>query len=65
MGNLIDGLKNEIKRCEQLLEIYKSIPQGAFAIIMIKRDIGRAEQALINGDIVEMIKCFKALQDCK
>lgn len=63
--NLIDSLNDEIKRCKELLGMYQGIPQGAFGAIMIKQDIQRAEKAMAEGDTVEMIKCFRTLQNCE
>ena len=61
--NLIEGLQEELDRNKELLKMYEEIPQGAFGAIMIKESIKKAESAMANGDTVEMLKCFKNLQE--
>jgi hypothetical protein len=36
-----------------------------FAVAMIEQDIRRAEQAMIEGDLVAMIQAYQALKDIK
>lgn len=59
--NLIEALQNEIKRNTKLVEIYKSVPNGAFAAMMISQDIRDAELAIANGDTVAMIRLLQEL----
>ncbi len=63
--NLIEGIQKEIDRRQELLKIYKKIPPEKFSYMMIVLDIERGEKAIISGDIVEMIKVYKALRGCK
>jgi hypothetical protein len=63
MVNLMDGLLQELNRNRELLKMYQEIPTGAFGAMMIKRDIDAGESAIKNGDTVEMLRAYQALQD--
>ena len=63
--NLIKGINEELRRNRELLKMYEEIPQGAFGATMIRQSIEKAEKSLENGDIVEMVKCLKDLQESK
>lgn len=63
MPNLIEGIQQELKRNQELLEEYKKIPTGAFGAMMIQADIDRAEKAIADDDIVEMVKAYEALKE--
>ena len=65
MANLMEGLLSEMNRCRDLLKEYEKIPAGVFGAMMIKQDILRAEKAIGEGDIVEMVKAFKTLRESK
>lgn len=63
---LADALPEEIQRCQQLLVEYAAIgPAGAFASMMIRADIAAAHKAMMDGDVVEMIRAYEALKGCK
>ena len=64
---LADGLLEELARCRELLEQYAEIsamPNAftGFATAHIKADIARTEKAMIEGDTVEMLRCYEALK---
>ena len=63
--NLIEGTMIEIKRCRELIEVYKEIPTGGFAIAMIEQAIFKAEKAIGEGDTVAMVRCCKELKACE
>lgn len=65
MENLAEGLQRQISRNQELLEIYKTIPTGAFGAAMIKRDLDAAIKAMAEGDTVAMISAYKALEGNK
>ena len=62
MANLIEELRSEIKRSEELLEEYKSIPVGAFGAMMIRRTLDRANDALNSLDTPAMVKSLEELR---
>ena len=61
--NLIEGLQRELERNREILSIYESIPQGKFGALMIRQVIKRAESAIASDDVVQMIACYKELQE--
>ena len=63
--NIIEGLQQEIKRVNEIIEIYESVPNnaGAFAAGMMKFSVRRAEEAIAFGDTVGMIQSLKDLQE--
>jgi len=61
--NIVEALKQEIKRNRELLDIYKSIPTGIFAAKTIEFYIDNAIAALGSGDPVEIIRAYKSLKD--
>ncbi len=64
--NLADGLKNELRRCRELLKEYEKIgPPGAFAAHCIREEIKNGEEAQTSGDVLAMIRAFHALVENK
>lgn len=61
--NLFDGLLEEIKRCESVLEVYKEIPQGVFGTMMIENAINDAKKAISDNDVVAMARSLEELKD--
>jgi len=61
-----EALPNEIQRCQELLEIYNSLgPVGAFGHAMISADIASAQRAMMEGDVVAMIRCYQKLKEAE
>lgn len=61
-----DALPKEIERCQELLVAYAEIgPSGNFGAAMIKASIAAAHKAMMEGDVVEMLRCFNALKECQ
>jgi uncharacterized protein YoaH (UPF0181 family) len=61
-----DALPKEIERCQELLAQYVEIgPAGQFGAMMIRQDIAAAHKAMIDGDVLAMIRAYKALKECK
>ena len=66
MTSLGDDLPKEQARCRELLGIYKQIgPPGQFGAMMIEQALQRANQAVISGDIVAMIRSYEELKGLK
>ncbi len=63
MDNLMNGLQKELKRNRGILLEYEAIPTGFFGATMIKQAIAAAELAITSDDIVEMMRCYKELQE--
>lgn len=56
-------LPKEMARVRELLPLYDAIPTGVFAATMIRADLDRAAKAMMEGDVVEMIRAYQALKD--
>ena len=59
------ALPKEIERCGEILQQYKSLGPLAFGYAMIKDDIRQAHMAMMEGDVVAMLRAYEALKGCK
>lgn len=57
-------LPQEIVRNEKLLSIYASLPpqSGWYGTAMIKADLAEAHKAMMEGDVVAMIRAYEKLK---
>lgn len=60
--NLIEGLHEQMDRARELRKVYEGIPMGFVGASFIDQDIRQAEQSIANGDVVEMLAAYKALE---
>jgi hypothetical protein len=61
--DLLEGLNSAISNSNELLKHYENLgPFGTFGAGQIKRDIAEAEKAIDEGNIVDMITMYEALQ---
>ena len=59
-------MPKEIERCQQLLVDYAQVgPAGTFATMMIRADIAAAHKAMMEGDVVAMLRAYEALKGCQ
>ena len=65
MTNLADALPDEQRRVRELLDVYNTIPTGAFAAAMLRDALGRAERAAAAGDVVAMARSYAELKECQ
>jgi len=67
MTTLGDELPKEIARVrDQLIPAYLECgPCGAPAVAMMRADLDRASKAMIEGDVVEMVRVYKSLKEWK
>jgi hypothetical protein len=66
METLGDRLPKEMARVrDRLLPLYDAIPTGMYVATMMRKDLDRAAKAMIDGDIVEMVRVCKSLMDYK
>ncbi len=48
---------------DEIMPAYIAIgPAGAFALAMMRAELDAAAKAMVSGDVVEMIRCLKALE---
>lgn len=58
-----EELPQEIARVRDLMGQYQQIgAHGLFAVTMMERALRRADKAMIEGDIVEMIRAYQDLK---
>ena len=62
MTNLMEGLQQELNRCRELKQTYDAIPTGLFGSGIIKLAIEKAEKAISDDDIVQMVVMYKELK---
>lgn len=62
-----DALPREMARVRDvLMPLYQSIgPAGGFALACMRADLDAAAKAMIEGDLLEMIKAYEALKGYK
>lgn len=62
MSSLGEALPSEIERVQELIKQYESVPMGHIAASMMKADVKKAHDAMINGDIVGMVAVYAELK---
>lgn len=62
---LADALPREIQRVQELLPSYDEIPTGVFAATMMRESIKAAHRAMVEGDVVAMIRAYEDLKEYK
>ena len=66
MSSLAEELLKEQARVRELINIYRDpILKGAgeLAALMMEQSLQKADKAIISGDIVKMIQCYKDLKE--
>ncbi|MEV8518610.1 hypothetical protein ABZR86_02320 [Dyella marensis] len=63
--SLAEALPREIERVQELLPLYDAIPTGIFAATMMRESIKTAQDAMVAGDVVQMIRSYEDLQGYK
>ena len=62
--SIAEALPEEMARVRTVLGHYKEIgPAGMFGAAFIEQDLREADQAVMSGDIVRMIRSLKTLQE--
>ena len=55
----------ELNRNRDLLEQYKEIPTGQFGSMIIQQKIKRTEQAISDGNVIALLRCYNELKESK
>ena len=51
---------------DEVMPAYQEIgPPGAFALLMMRADLDKAQKAMAEGDTVEMIRVYESLKGYK
>ena len=57
------ALPKEMARVrDEILPLYAEIKEGAYAAMMMRRDLDLAAKAMIEGDVVEMMRVYQSLK---
>lgn len=65
MTSLATALPEQQKRVRELLPLYEAIPTGAFAAMLMRAALTRAEQAASSGDVIAMLQSYEELKGFK
>jgi hypothetical protein len=67
VDTLGDALPREMARVrDEVMPAYQEIgPAGGFALMMMRRALDAAAKAMVEGDVVAMMRAYQALKDCK
>lgn len=65
MTSLGEALPAEMARVRDLLTLYDAIPTGVFAATMMRMALDRAAKAMIEGDVVAMLRVYEELKEFK
>lgn len=57
-----EALPREMTRVREIIPLYDGVPTGFIAATMMRQSIDRAQKALAEGDVVEMIRCYEDLK---
>jgi hypothetical protein len=60
--NIAEAIALEIHRNRELLEVYRSLPTGAFGATTISIDIKNAVDALASGDVIKILQAYETLK---
>jgi hypothetical protein len=62
--SLAEALPREQARVREILGHYKEIgPAGVFGAAFIEADLREADQAVMSGDVVRMIRAYEKLKE--
>lgn len=65
MISLAQDFPKEQQRVRELLEVYITIPAGAFGAMILRQVLARAEQAAASGDVIAMMRSYEELKGCQ
>ena len=66
MSSLGEAFPIELERCRELLKEYESIGLfGDVGSVATKRAIETAEQAQASGEVVEMERAYRMMENCR
>jgi hypothetical protein len=62
--NLAEGMVEQLRRNRELLKAYEELgPSGSLGAHFIRLAIREGEDAQASGDVVRMIRSYKALEE--
>lgn len=66
MITLGEGLPQEQARVRGLITTYRALPGGVGLIgaLLMEQALQRADQAVMSGDVIEMLRSYEELKGC-
>ncbi len=64
---LMEGLLSQMNRVRNLITVYNRQP-GSVGFVTIKHmkiAIQKAEKAILTGNVIQMLLCFRKLRNCE
>ena len=60
-----DALPREMSRVrDKIMPLYQSIGEpGLLALAIMRAELDAAQKAMMEGDVVEMLRCYQSLKD--
>ena len=63
LNSLGEALPKEQARVREVLGYYREVgPAGAFGALMIEASLAKADQAVMSGDVVAMLRAYEDLK---
>lgn len=64
IDTLADALPREMARVrDEVIPLYLSVPNGQFAVAMMRADLAAAAKAMMEGDVVQMLRIYQSLKE--
>lgn len=60
-----EALPQEIKRVEELITLYESVPFGFIAAAIMTEQVRQARKAMDDGNLEMMIRSYQELKECQ
>ena len=66
MSTLGVALPQEQARVRELITVYRALPDGVGMIgaLLMEQALQRADQAVMSGDVIEMLRSHEELKGC-
>lgn len=61
--NLSEAVLKELNRVQELKQEYMKIPMGFIVASMMQEVIVRTQKAMLEGDVVILLRCYNELKD--
>jgi len=65
MSSVGEDFSKEKARVRELLNVYRSIPQGAFGAVMLEDVLRRADQAVMSEDPLAILRSYEEMKGCE
>jgi hypothetical protein len=62
MKTLGEALPEECARVRKIMATYLTFPGGQLAAAMMEASLKLADQAMVSGDVVAMMRCYEDLK---